>query len=329
MRVLEHRLAMARGTVRRAVSRLGLKDPEWVQPARLVLRMDEGDLTGSLGDGEPLNQAALQRALIDAVEWLGPIPVTFLALESSGSHLVESLIRFAHRLECPTELVTAGRGIDREQAEALVDCGLKAVRVLVGGVSDRVQQSVIGLPAIEATDAVAALLAARDNRRAAMDIEVGIPWRGRSNEEMRAVVGWARQAGVDGYRVLAPWSAEDMPVDAELLDDMGGVRDGFNRTDPATVVEIHAMVAHQDGQPGAPRVQGNLKRRRFRCPVGGQRVELTVNGHLRSCPFKGDIAASNGTLSERWSQSRSHLQAIHSCDRMCAHVELAPQRVLG
>ena len=36
MRVLEHRLAMARGTVRRAVSRLGLKDPDWVQPARLV-----------------------------------------------------------------------------------------------------------------------------------------------------------------------------------------------------------------------------------------------------------------------------------------------------
>ena len=46
--------------------------------------------------------------------------------------------------------MTAGRGIDREQAEALVDCGLKAVRVLVGGVSDRVQQSVMGLPAIEA-----------------------------------------------------------------------------------------------------------------------------------------------------------------------------------
>ena len=96
-----------------------------------------------------------------------------------------------------------------------------------------------------------------------MDIEVGIPWRGRSHEEMRAVVGWARQAGVDGYRVLAPWSAEDMPLDAELLDSIGAVRDGFNRTDPATVVEIHAMVAHQDGQPGAPRVKGNLKRRRF------------------------------------------------------------------
>ena len=73
MRALEHRLAMARGTVRRAVSRLGLKDPDWVQPARLVLRMDEGDLSGSLGEGEPLDQAALQRALIDAVEWLGPI----------------------------------------------------------------------------------------------------------------------------------------------------------------------------------------------------------------------------------------------------------------
>jgi hypothetical protein len=182
---------------------------------------------------------------------------------------------------------------------------------------------------VEATDAVMALLAARDSRRADLDIEIGIPWRGRVAEELRAVVGWARQVGVDGYRVLAPWKSEDMPTDPELLDEIGGVSDVFNRTDAATLTEIHAMVANQDGLPGAPRSQGPSRRRRFSCPVGGQRLEITAHGHLSCCPFKAPIVAAEGDLKTRWSEAKTHLEDIRACDRICAHVELAPRRVWG
>jgi hypothetical protein len=329
MRVLEHKLAHARGTVRRAVSRLGLTDPNRLRPARLVLRIDDGDLEGSLGTGERTSSARLQRIVIEMVDWLGPVPMTLLATREGGSHLVETLVRFAHRLECPTQLVTAGKGIDQDRAEALVDCGLMGVRVLVGGVSDGVQRSVVGQPAIEATDAVMALLAARESRRAALDIEVGIPWKGRADEELRAVVGWARQVGVDGFRVIAPYKATDLPVHAELLDEIAGASDDFNRTDPATLSEIHAMVVNQDSQPGAPRTHGKLQRRRFSCPVGGQRLEFTTQGHISSCPFKTPIAEAEGSVEQIWAGAGAHLEAIKSCDRVCAHVELAPQRIWG
>ena len=327
MRVLEHKLADVRGTFRRAASRMGFRDPARLQPARLVLRMDEGDLADSLGGGEPVSQAVLQRTLIEAVDWLGPIPVSIRASQTAATRQVEALTRFAHRLECPTLLVTAGRGIDVERAEALVDCGLSAVRIRVGGVSEGVHQSVIGAPSVEATDAVMALLAARESRRAELDIEIGIPWRGRVTEELRAVVGWARQIGVDGYRILAPWKSEEMPSDPELLDEVGGSTDPFNRTDTATLSEIHAMVANQDGLPGAPRSQGPSRRRRFSCPVGGQRLEISAHGHLSCCPFKTPIADQPGDLKTRWSAGKAHLEEIKGCDRICAHVELAPQRI--
>jgi hypothetical protein len=225
--------------------------------------------------------------------------------------------------------VTAGRGIDKTRAEALVDCGLMGIRVHVGGVSEGVQQSVVGLPAVEATDAVMALLAARESRRAPLDIEVGIPWKGRADEELRAVVGWARQVGVDGFRLIAPYKAAEMPVDAELLDEIAGSSDDFNRTDSATLAEIHAMVVNQDSLPGAPKAHGPVRRRRFSCPVGGQRLEITANGSISSCPFKEPIPMVEGSIDQVWAGARTHLDAIKGCERICAHVELAPQRIWG
>ena len=329
MRVLEHKLADARGTMRRAISRLGFTEPARLQPSRLVLRMDDADLPDSLGEGELLSNAVLHRMLVEVVDWLGPIPVSFLASESGGSKRVETLVRFAHRLECPTELVTAGRGIDSERAEALVDCGLQRVQVRIGGVSERIQQSVVGASAIEATDAMMALIAARESRRVDLDIEVVIPWRGRVTEEARAVIGWARQIGVDGYRIEAPWRAEDMPADAELLDELGSVADGFNRTHAAALSEIHAMVANQDGQPGAPQKQGPVRRRRLSCPVGGQRLEISPHGRLSCCPFKTPIPRSESGVEDCWSGAGAHLREIKGCDRVCAHSELAPKRIWG
>ena len=54
MRQLEQQLRLTRAVLRRSWARLSLVDPELGAPARIVIRLDEADLPGSLGPGEAL-----------------------------------------------------------------------------------------------------------------------------------------------------------------------------------------------------------------------------------------------------------------------------------
>lgn len=336
MRTLEHRVAEARAAWRRLAARRGGRHPTRLAPARLVLRLDEGDLPDSLGAGETLSPAAWQRALVSAVDWLGPVPVTLLALRSAGSPTVAELVRFAHRLECPTELQTDGTGVDLNRALELVDRGLQRLVVVVGGVSPEVHQAVVGGALDAATGAVVAAVAARTDRRAALDIEVQMPWRVPAQVELRALLGWARQAGADGLRLAPPWRTTGVPLDPELVDAIEDEADPFLRLDPDVLAALDALGAHQDGGPGLARPHAPARRRRVPCPVGGQRLELTAHGRLVACPFKPpitqDLGADPGAgpdLATAWRGAGAHLAAIRACDRACFCPELAPRPVLG
>ena len=327
MRMLEHGLSEVRGALRRVRARAGVTDPAHVQPARLVIRLDDRELPGVLGAGDPLSLSDWRRLITSAVDWLGPLPVTVLADHRADHPGLAEIVRFAHRLECHTTLVTDGSGVDRARAEELVDRGLAAARILVGGVSDAVHRAVVGNPVVEACGAVEALLAAKQDRGAPLDVEVAIPWRGPADAEVRAVFGWARQVGADGVRLVAPWRARDLPADPELLDALAAELLPFHRTAAATLAELHAMVAGQDGEPGMRRDAAGFRRRRFRCPVGGLRVEVTETGHVFSCPFKPESGVVGEDLRDTWASAGAHLGAIAGCDRACAHVELAPAKV--
>lgn len=334
MRKLEHQVAALRAAKRRALARRAGTDPGRVRPERLVLRLDEGDLVGLVGDGPRLSPARWHALLVSAVEWLGPVPVTIIALRSAARPQTAELVRFAHRLECGTELVTDGSGIDLAKAKELVDRGLARVRVLVGGISPEVHQHVVGGTLDDAVGAVNALVAARTDRQVALDIEVATPWQEPADGELRAVIGWARQAGADGFRLLAPWRARELPRDPETLDQVEQLAAGFDRTLPGTLLELQAMAAHQDAGPGLDLAHAPARRRRMRCPVGGQRLELTATGRLYSCPFKPPIVAQADAddtrdLRELFAGAGPHLAAIAECGRACVHHELAPRPILS
>lgn len=328
MRFVEHALAGARAAGRRAAARRVGRSPDKVEPARLVVRLDDTDLPGSLGTGDALQLGDWRKLIAGTVEWLGPVDVAVLAVHAGDHPQLAEVIRFAHRLECSTLLVCDGSGVDLARAEELVDRGLQAVRILVGGVSEEVQRAVVGNSVLEATAAVQAMAEARRDRGAALDLEVGVPWQADADRELRAVLGWARQAGADGLRVLAPWHARDMPADPELLDSLAAAERPFFRTSAAALAELHAMVANQDGEPGLPRRSGPARRRRFRCPVGGQRVEVGALGRVSCCPFKAPIGQLDGRLVDTWASAGPHLEAIAACERACAHPELAPLPIL-
>jgi hypothetical protein len=330
MRELEQGIAKLRAAWRRLSARCGGRAANTVRPARLVLRLDDGDLPGSLGAHGAHSPSDWRRALVSMVDWLGPLPVTIYALRSGATDELEELIRFAHRLECEVTLVTDGTGIDTPRAEQLIDRGLARVRVLVGGVSDEVQRDVVGNSAVDATTAVLSFIFARKDRGAPLDVEIDLPWQGQANREARAVVGWARQVGADGFRVVAPWKAGAIPDDDAVLGTLALESGPFQRTPAATFSELKVMRAHADGLPGMPRAAAPARRRLQPCPVGGQRLEITANGAIRSCPFKPDFGPVGRDASARWREAASpHLAAIRACDRACAHVELAPAPLLG
>jgi len=301
-------------------------DPEMVAPARLVLRVDDGDLPGSIGISDEMSVQDWNQLIAQVVEWVGPVPVTVIATRSAGDPLVDALVRFAHRMGCHTTLVTNGTGIDAARAEMLLDVGLASVRVLVGGVSDGIQRQTVGNTAQEATRAVAALLNAKRDRASRLDIEIGIPWVNGVTVELKAVVGWAKQAGADGFRIVAPYKAEGLPADPELLDGVVDAAGGFCRNSTYSIEELHSMVAHQDGQPGLARKRAH---RRSKCPVGGQRLVVGARRAVYSCPFHAPIGALGEEVSEVWSGAGPHLEAISTCGRVCVHAELAPTPIFG
>lgn len=326
MRQLEQSLIRTRSILRRAWSRAGVTDPELVAPSQLVLRVDDADLPGVMGSGKSLTLHQWQESIAEVVAWIGPVPVTVIATHNADDSDVPELIRFAHRLECSTRLVTDGTGITPELADHLLSCGLDAVRLLVGGVSELVQRQTVGNAAVEATSALASLHTARLEAGARLDIEVAIPWVEGVTLELSAVIGWARQAGADGFRIVAPYRSERLPADPELLDGVVDDYGVFCRNTTTSIEELHTMVAHQDGAPGIGRAHS---RRRTKCPVGGQRLVIGRRRSVYSCPFHAPIGDLDAELSQVWQQAGAHLSAIASCNRACVHTELAPQPILG
>jgi hypothetical protein len=160
----------------------------------------------------------------------------------------------------------------------------------------------------------------------ALDVEVAIPWVDGVTLEINAIIGWARQAGADGFRIIAPYKAQDLPADPELLDGLMDDNEGFCRNTTKSIEEIHTMVAHQDREPGIDR---SLSRRRGRCPVGGQRLVIGAHRSVYSCPFHPPIGELGDEVSAVWALAENHLTAISNCTRACVHSELAPEPIFG
>lgn len=288
--------------MREGRARLGLGG----RPARLLVRLDDLDAPGTVPEAT-LKLDDWFDAIVRVVEWGGALPVTVIG--RADHRLLAEMVRFAHRLECPTTLRTSAAGLTRARADELVDCGLERVIVRVAGVSDAVQEAVLGERAEDTRAAIAALKGARASRGAPLDIVLEIAFDERGAMEIEPLVREARAQTVDGVRIAAPWAGgpyTPAPLDAALW--LSSQR-GFDRTPAETYAALRGM---RGGGPGEPRTHGS-------CPVGVLQVELLPDATVRACPFKGDTARLGDTMEPAWAGLAQHRAAIRSCDRSCAH----------
>jgi hypothetical protein len=312
-------LADPPGARGRFVGRLvGARTPT---PARVVL--DLGRSWSGLPVEADQDPERWFQVLLAAVEWLGPVPVTFLNRSRCLSPLVPDLVRFAHRLECSVSLYGVDGGVDDDMALQLVDRGLQRACLVLGGVTPDLHAEVSGRSVGRTTAAVTALVRARERRRASLDVVVDFPCTPATAKDLPAVLGWARQAGADGFAVSPPFLAPAAPatLDDELelrVTELETSRDPFHRTARGTAGALRATWQVGDGGPGGlgPTV----------CPVAGLRLDLRGCGRFGACPFKRSIGqlSSGGGLTEAWAAGREHFEAVRSCPRRCWHQELVP-----
>ncbi len=291
-------------------------------PGRVV--MDPGRSWSGELLSDPLPPERWQQILLSATDWLGPVPVTILSRSPELPSVVPELVRFANRLECAVSLYGVDGGIDDELALRLVDCGLRRACLVLGGVTPDLHAEVSGRSVGRTTGAVSALVRARERRGVELDVVVDFPCTPSTAKDLEAVLGWAQQAGVDGFAVTPPFLSPAAPAQlddalARRVAELEASRGSFHCTTRGTAVALRESWEAGDGGPGGIGPT--------RCPIAGLRVDIRGCGRFGSCPFHRSIGrlGPDDDLAHAWASGRAHFEAVSSCARRCRHPELVPE----
>ena len=291
MKELEQVLARGRARWRGLRARMPLLS-RGVEPVRLVLELD--------GDAEEvLTPAQWKKTLVDWITWLGPTRVCIKTTESCLDLALE-MVRFCHRLECPTHLVTSGP-VTEEEALSFVDRGLGAVTIRVAGLDESTQQQVLGTSLEAASNALYAFSNARRERERPLVVLVNIPLHEANLSSLGSIAGWAKQAGSDvvGVGLLL---GKEIPVGA--LREVQAVADVECPAPLMSYLEL--------GQ----------------CQSQGLRAVLNASGELRAV----DGGAVLGDVREQspealWKKNSAVLGSARSVERPFDEVELLPEEL--
>lgn len=260
---------------------------------------------------------SLEDVLLDFKMWRKKGIVVFTLKEQINRNLPE-LTSFVNRLGLIPVVSGVGDSIDLDIAFKLGFSGVKEVNVIIGGMTPQVHQQIVGGNLEKATEAVLFLLDARDSLRTGFKISVEFPCSFDSYLELDAVEGWARQVGVDYFKVVQPFFADSqfhkIPISLKKkLERLEKSRDPFHQTLRDTAKAVKASWEAGDAREGAKKFHT--------CRLEKYRITIGANGGFGVCPFKGPLSSlEKGKLSTQWKDL--DFSVITKCDRSCSHPEL-------
>ena len=200
MKYIRERLRKYRYKIRTYASKKGRA----TKPRHLVLRFGKHDQPHSFDGEKRKSLAEMQKLIAETVAESKELPVVFWAIEQASDPLIPLLIRFAHRLECPTILYSDGSSITEQQIVSWFSNGLDTVIFGMAGISQQTHQNLMGNDIEEVTAAIALLAQLRLQHSSKTTIEIWMPWAGDSPSEAHAVWCWAMERGVDAFRIVVP-----------------------------------------------------------------------------------------------------------------------------
>lgn len=155
-----------------------------------------------------MDAAHWEQLLIGVVEWLGPCEIRFVGGEPLDYEPLPLVVRFAHRLECHTSVVTTGVGLDVEKAKELIDRGLDELVVWMTSLDDDLNRAATGQPASVALDAIANLVTARVDRGTDTRLTVWVP----EHDVPGDLESHVTAMGVGEVLATGPWSLDGVPT---------------------------------------------------------------------------------------------------------------------
>jgi hypothetical protein len=293
---LTQALARSRFALRRIRSRVPVLS-RGVEPVRVLLSL--GEKAGeSTSEADPaLSEEQWKSTVVDLVTWLGPVRVCVECPDSDHLGLALDLVRLAHRLECPTHLITTA-SVSFEQALEFIDRGLGAVSIRVAGLDNKTHRLILDGELDHVSSSLSAFSKAGALRDRDFALQVNLVAHGENLATLKAMAGWARQAGADAVSLGLPLGA---PVPEGLLKAMNGLAH----------VEVPAALA--------------CFLRGERRETSGARVGLCANGDLMASlalPALGNVLdASPQAL---WAKDTRAIQAALRHPRPFDEVELLP-----
>ena len=291
-------------SLRSAVRTLRYRSPFTSKgPRQLTLRFGKRDNPTALGIGKKRSLAEFQSLIADCVQ-AGTRTVHFIVDDEVEDIDVPKLIRFAHRLDCATEVILSGKGVTNDIAERLLLSGVDWVWMLFGGGSAVVHVETGGISIEESTQSLQNIL----HQRAELDLQnvrVGLllPWRKETPAQSTAIKNWSVELGVDSVQPHFPYFGKDMS--SEPLPQ----HQHLSRL-------LQFVWQDDSDEPGWKR------RYPWACPVGINRLEVSKYGRACSCPHKVPIVWNKESLTELWSRLLTHRQEIQNCERVCLHRDL-------
>ena len=272
-------------------------------PRQLTLRFGKRDNPLAVGIGKKKSLAEFQSLIADCVQ-AGTRSVHFIVDDEVQDADVPQLIRFAHRLDCSTEVVLSGKGVSTAVAEQLLLSGVDWVWMLFGGVSAAVHIDTVGISIEESTQSLQNILQQRRELEI-HNVRIGLllPWRKETPSQSTAIKDWSIELGVDSVQPHFPYFGKDMS--SEPLPQ----HQHLSRL-------LQFVWQDDSDKPGWKR------RYPWSCPVGTNRLEVSKYGRVCACPHKSPIVWNREPLSDIWSKLSMHRQEIQDCERVCLHRDL-------
>ena len=110
----------------------------------MTLRFGKRDNPSALGHWKKEVLAEFQSLIADCVQ-AGTRSVHFIVDDEVDDVDIPQFIRFAHRLDCSTEVVLSGKGSNERCGRTLLLSGVDWVWMLFGGVSAAVHMDTVGV----------------------------------------------------------------------------------------------------------------------------------------------------------------------------------------